>query len=49
MLIYKYDKEEMDQQDDFLEVIMNNDNLLESIYSDMDQALVQSGSQVGQD
>ena len=36
MLIYKYDREEMHRQDDFLEMIDQDKNLLGSIYGKID-------------
>jgi hypothetical protein len=45
LLIYKFDAEEMNRQDDYIEIIMSDANLLGSIYGKMDEDLLQSGDE----
>ena len=40
LLIYKYDAEEMNRQDDYVEMIMSDANLLGSIYGKMDESML---------
>ena len=36
LLIYRYEREEMHRQDDFIEMMMSDQNLLGSIYGNME-------------
>ena len=41
LLIYKYDPEEMQRQDEFIEIINSDANVLGSVYGKMDDYLMQ--------
>ena len=40
LLIYKYDAEQMNRQDDYIEIIMSDANLLGSVYGKMDESML---------
>jgi hypothetical protein len=40
LLIFRYEREEMHRQDDFIEMMMSDGNLLGSIYGNMDQSML---------
>ena len=41
LLIYKYDRQKMHQEDDFVEYMMNDGNILGSIYGQIDPEVLQ--------
>lgn len=45
ILIYKYNIEEMNRQDDYIEIIMSDANLLGSIYGKMDESMLNNDEQ----
>jgi hypothetical protein len=45
LLIYKFDAEEMNRQDDYIELIMSDANLLGSVYGKMDGQMLQSNDE----
>ena len=47
LLIYKYEREEMHRQDDFLEMMMSDQNLLGSVYAKIDHNQIRRNSQLG--
>ena len=40
LLIFRYEREEMHRQDDFIEMMMSDGNLLGSIYGNLDKSMV---------
>jgi hypothetical protein len=51
LLIYRYEREEMHRQDDFIEMMMSDRNLLGSIYGNMEQSMLSASAsrEVNQD
>lgn len=47
LLIYKFDAEEMNRQDDYIEIIMSDANLLGSIYGKMDESMLKIDDNAG--
>lgn len=45
LLIYKYDREEMHRQDQFIDIMLSDANLLGSVYGKMDFELLQSNDE----
>ena len=44
LLIYRYEREEMHRQDDFIEMMMSDNQLLGSIYGNMDQSILSASA-----
>lgn len=40
LLIYKYDAEQMNREDEYIEIIMSDANLLGSVYGKMDESML---------
>jgi len=45
LLIYKYERDEMHRQDDFIELMMSDGNLLGSIYGQLGDDLLYSNNE----
>jgi hypothetical protein len=45
LLIYKYDAEQMNREDEYIEIIMSDANLLGSVYGKMDDNMLQFDNQ----
>ena len=49
LLIYKYDAEQMNREDEYIEIIMSDANLLGSVYGKMDESMLKFDNQAEQD